>query len=708
MAKKTFMDRMKALAWLQKPDVLIAVAVVTIILMLIVPLPGFMLDIFIALNLTLAIIVLLTTIYADDPSRFTVFPTLLLVTTLFDLALNISAMRLVLLKGSAFNVQIIRAFGEFVVGGNYLIGFIIFIVIILVQFLVITKGATRTAEVAARFKLDEFPGKQMSIDSDYNAGIITQEEKREKQAALSQTNEFYGNMDGASKFIQGNVAVALIITIINLIGGIIMGVAFRGESVGESIKLYALLTVGSGLSSQLPALLISTASGILVTRSATKESFSEDIVKQLMQQPRAIFIAAGVLAFLFFIPGFPKIPLLFLSGILFMVGFAQRASLKLKGDQKHKQDSQKEIQEKSKSQRPDDLLHIDPLEVEIGYSLIPLADQENGGDLLDRIAMIRRSSALEMGLIIPPIRIRDNVKLEPSMYSILIKGVEMGHGRIKMGNYLAIKSPNVIEEIKGEPTIDPTYGIPAWWITESQKQKAEMSGYTVVDSPTIIATHLTDIIKNFGYELLGRKEVKELLENVKKTHQVLVDEIDKDLSMLGILQKVLQYLLMERVSIRDMVTILETLIDYKGVKNVDMLVEVVRQSLKRQISNAFKDVNNIIHVIRIDPEIEQLMENAIQETDTQYQLTLDPKVQMAIINKTVRVMLAVKSLGYGAVILTSSRIRSSIRHLVSRNDPTVTVLSYQEIVPSVKIEQLDVVSFSRVDQTTPQPQPQNA
>ncbi len=694
MAKNRFSDQLKNMAWLQKPDVLIAIGVVTIILMLIIPLPAFMLDIFIAINLTIAIIILLTTVYASDPVEFTVFPTLLLITTLFGLALNISTTRLILLKGPAFDVQIVRAFGDFVVGGNYVIGFIIFLIIILVQFLVITKGATRTAEVAARFKLDEYPSKQMSIDSDYNANLITQEEKREKQDNLKRINEFYGNMDGATKFIQGNVVVGLIITVINLLGGIIIGVAMRGESIMEALKLYALFMVGDGLSSQLPALLISTSSGILVTRSVAKESFAGDIVGQLMQQPRAIFISAGVLLFLFFIPGFPKIPLLFLSGILATIGYVQQKSLQEKKDIKQKQAAQKEVQEKSKAIKTDELLHIDPLEVEIGYSLIPLADQENGGDLLDRIAMIRRSSAIEMGLIIPPIRIRDNVKLEPSMYSVLIKGVEMGHGRIKMGNYLAIKSPGVTEEIRGEPTTDPTYGLPAWWITESQKQKAEMAGYTVVDSPTIIATHLTDIIKNFGYELLGRKEVKDLLDNVKKTHQVLVDELEKQDGMIGTLQKVLQNLLMERVSIRDMVSILETVIDYKTVHNVDFLVEMVRQSLKRQISNSHKDTNNTIHVIRVDPEIEQLLETSIQEMDTQFQLTLDPKVQMAIMNRTLRVVQGVKAKGYGCVILTSAKVRSVIRHLISRNDPNAVVLSYQEIVPTVKIEQLDVISFN--------------
>jgi flagellar biosynthesis protein FlhA len=700
MAKNKFEEQLEKMSWLQKPDILIAIGVVTVILMLIIPLPSFLIDIFIAINLSLAIIILLTTIYASDPVEFTVFPTLLLITTLFGLALNISTTRLILLKGAAFDVQIVRAFGDFVVGGNYIIGFIIFVIIILVQFLVITKGATRTAEVAARFKLDEYPSKQMSIDSDYNAGLITQEEKREKQDNLKRINEFYGNMDGATKFIQGNVAVGLIITVINLLGGILIGNLMRGEKIMEALKTYALFMVGDGLSSQLPALLISTASGILVTRSQTKESFSGDIIGQLFQQPRALFIAAGILGFLFFLPGFPKIPLLFLSAIMALLGYVQYKSIQDKKESKQRLAAQKEVQEKSKAMKTDELLHIDPLEVEIGYSLIPLADQENGGDLLDRIAMIRRSSAIEMGLIIPPIRIRDNVKLEPSMYSILIKGVEMGRGRIKMGNYLAIKSPSVTEEIRGEPTTDPTYGLPAWWITESQKQKAEMAGYTVVDSPTIIATHLTDIIKNFGFELLGRKEVKDLLDNVKKTHQVLVDEIEKEPGMIGTLQKVLQSLLMERVSIRDMITILETVIDYKTVRNVDFLVEMVRQSLKRQISNAHKDASNVIHVVRIDPEIEQLLETSIQELDTQFQLTLDPKVQMAIMNRILRVIQSVKAKGYSAVILTSAKVRSVIRHLISRNDPSAVVLSYQEIVPSVRIEQLDVVSFNNAAQQT--------
>jgi flagellar biosynthesis protein FlhA len=697
MAKNTFSDFLKTATLPTSGkgvDLVVAILFVVVVLMIVIPLPAFLLDILLAINIALSVVILLTSIYTADPLEFSVFPSILLMTTVFGLALNISSTRLILIQGAAFNVQIIRGFGDFVVGGNYIVGFVIFIIIMAVQFIVITRGATRISEVAARFKLDEFPNKNMALESDFSSGNITHEERSRRQTKLQQESEFYSSMDGASKFVQGNVIVSLIITVVNFVGGLIIGMVTRGEGFQDAIRNYALFTIGDGLVSQVPALLISTATGIIITRSSLSTSFAGDIIKQLSAQPKAIMVAAGVLALLFFIPGFPKIPLFFLAAILGSLGYVQMANSKVKKEKEEKVAADKKIQDKARSVKADDLLHVDPLALEIGYSLIPLADQDNGGDLLDRIAGIRRNIALDLGLVIPAVRIRDNVRFEPSTYVVLIKGVEMGRGKIRMNHYLAIPFGEIIEPIKGETTLEPAYGVEAVWITESQRQKAELSGYTIVDSGSIIATHLTEIVRQYGYMLLGRDEVQKQLDQLKKTNPVLVDECLKAVN-LGAVQKVLQNLLMEKVSIRDMVTILETLSDYgTSVRNTDMLTEYVRQALKRQITSVYKDQENSLKVITLDPEIEELLLNAVREEAGGLELTLDPKVMKGIIHRTDAVVQRVRKQGVGTpILLVPTQIRGVLRNMIQAAMPGVVVLAFGEILSTVQIRAMDVVSF---------------
>ena len=696
MAKNTFGDL------LQKPfkqtDLIVATIFVVIVLMIVIPLPAFFLDIMMAVNIALSVVILLTSVYTSDPLEFSVFPTLLLMTTLFALALNISSTRLILIQGPSFSVQIVRAFGQFVVGGNYVVGFIIFLIIMAVQFIVITRGASRISEVAARFKLEEYPNKNMSLENDPN---LDPEEKAKRKIRLDQMSEFYGNMDGAAKFVQGNVIVSLIITVINLIGGIIIGAIKFGLSFQESIQTYALFTVGDGLVSQLPSLLISTASGIIITRSTIATDFAKDIVKQIASQPRAILIAAGVLMLLFFLPGFPKIPLFFLSAILGSIGYAQLTTAKVKQQKEAKLATEKQLQEKTLAMKPDDFIHVDPLEIEIGYSLIPLADQESGGDLLERITGVRRNIAIEFGFVIPFVRIRDNIKLDPSTYIIRVKGVEMGSGKIKMNHYLAIPFEGITEKIEGEPTVDPAFGVEAFWITESQRQKAELAGYTVIDPSNIITTHLTEIIRQYGYMLLGRDETQKILDNMKKTHPVLVEEsLNAVKKNIGMIQKVLQNLLMEKISIRDMSTILETISDYGNVvTNSDMLTEYVRQSLKRQITSAYKDADNSIKVITLDPEISELLTNSIKEEEGGMTLILDPKIIKAIANKIVASVKNAKNKGISSpVIFVPQQIRSVLRNVLQTFLPGITVLGFSEVLPTVQIKTVEMVSFRSENQ----------
>ncbi len=684
---------LEGIKWYQQTDILIAIGVIAVILMLIIPLPSFLLDMLIAIDLMIAIVILLTVMYIRKATDFSIFPSLLLITTVYRLALNVSSTRLILLKGSAFNVHIIKAFGDFVVGGNYVVGFIIFLILVAVQYIVITKGATRVSEVAARFTLDAMPGKQMSIDADLNAGIITEEEAIKRRLALQREAEFYGAMDGASKFIQGDVKVGLVITLINIIGGLIVGTVMRGEQIGSALKTYTLLTVGDGLVAQIPALLISTATGIIVTRAVSDGSLGEDMAKQMTTEPKSIFIASGFLFIIAFLPGFPTLPLLFLSIAIAVIGH-QIITIKREERKKlEKEEKMKATEAKKEPASMKNLLQVDPLEVEIGYNLIPLVLPEQGGDLLERITMIRRQTAMELGLLVPPIRIRDNMKIPPDEYSVLVKGVPVAQGKIKVDKYMAMDHTGTAEKIKGEKTTEPAFGLPALWINESDREKAELAGYTVVDPPTIIATHLTEVIKTYGYELLGRQEVQNILDNIKESNPALVDEVLK-VTTIGVIQKVLRNLLKERVSIRDMVTILEAIADYAGsIKNVDLLTEYVRASLKRQITRTYIDENNKLRVITIDPELENLMAESIEENEEGMISGLPPDVIDKIINRAKDIVSKLPKDGSNIIFLTSATIRSLLYDILERVIPNVVVLSYNEIESNVYLENLGTLSI---------------
>jgi flagellar biosynthesis protein FlhA len=681
-------DQIPSRVWWQRTDILIAIGVIAVVLMLIVPVPAMVLDFLIAISFGIGLIVLISVMYMKKAVELSVFPSLLLVSTVYRLAVNVSSTRLILLKGPAFNGRIIIAFGQFVVGGNYVVGLIIFLILIAVQFIVITKGATRVSEVAARFTLDAMPGKQMAIDADLSAGLITEDEAIRKRVEIQQEADFYGAMDGASKFVQGDVKVGLLITMINIIGGLIIGMAMRGESLRQAVSTYVMLTVGDGLVSQIPSLMMSTATGIIVTRAVAKDDLGTEIKTQLLSQPRTLWVGSGFLLFLAILPGFPKIPLILLGAILGAMGIYLRRGLKAKGELKGETSIEQQRQEaKAGPESVIGLLQIDPIALEIGYNLIPLVDPEQGGDLLERVTMIRRQSAIELGLIFPPIRIRDNMKLDPNTYSIKIKGVEVGKGTIWMGKYLAMNPGDVAERIEGEETVEPAFGLPAIWIEESMRERAEKLGYTVVDSPSVIATHITEIIKSYASEVLGRQDVQALLNSLSQDYSAVVDEVKKAQVTIGDIQKVLKGLLKEGVSIRDLVTIMETITDFfPTVKDHDELVELVRQALARQICQQYTGPEKKIPVITISKEVEEEIRNAIVETERGKRFAMEPQQQRRLVNIITEEAKKLRKRGMKPVFLTSPEIRAVFSNIVSSIIPNAAVLSSFEIVSDVRLE----------------------
>jgi flagellar biosynthesis protein FlhA len=686
------------LGWMQKTDILMGIGVIAVVAMLIIPIPTFVLDFLLAISIMLGILTLLVVMFVPRSFDFSVFPSLLLVTTVFRLALNVSSTRLILLQGAGFEGKIIRTFGEFVVGGNYVVGVLIFIILTAVQFIVITKGATRTAEVAARFTLDAMPGKQMSIDSDLSNGVITEEEARKRRGEIRKEADFYGAMDGASKFVQGDVKVGIVIIIINIIGGFIIGMVMRGEPFDVALRTYTLLSIGDGLVAQIPSLLITTATGIIVTRAISDENLGDDLAKQLSQQPRALMITAGALGLSALIPGFPKFSVLLLAAGLGALGYLLNQTREEQSEKARVEEKQAALKE-HKPESVISLIQVDPLEVEIGYSLIPLVDPEQGGTLLDRITNIRRRSALEMGLIVPPIRIRDNMELESSSYSILIKGVEVGGGLLQVGRLMAMDSGEVVEKIDGSEFTEPVFGLKAIWVDPEVRGTAEQRGYTVVDCPTIIATHLTEIIKRHADEILGRQEVQQLVDNIKNDYPAVINELISERKMsLGDIQKVLQNLLRERVSIRNMITILETLASYAEFsKDTGLLTEYVRVALSRQICKEYADRTNTMSVITVDPEIENLLRSSIHDDPIEGRvLGLDPDTHGGIIKSFTDSYMKARSAGYTPVFLVSPHIRSVTFSLLQREVPDPIVLSYNEIVPSVKVNVISSAAMSSV------------
>lgn len=676
--------------WRNRTDVFVAVGVIAVVMMMLIPLSGVILDVLMAINLMLSLLVILTVLYTRHALEFSVFPTLLLVMTVFGLALNVSSTRLILARGARFDGRIVRAFGTFVVGSRglegYVIGIIIFIIIIAVQFIVITKGATRVAEVAARFTLDALPGKQMAIEAEYNSGLITEEEATRRKNELQREADFYGAMDGASKFISGSVKVGILITVVNIIGGMVVGMTIHGETWQTALDTYVSLTIGDGLVTQLPALLISTATGIIVTRAVSDSSFGKDISRQFGAQSRPYLIAGGFLMLLSFLPGFPFWVLIPLGALTVVLGVSL-ARRKVAEEEKTR-GREAADREKAAPLEISPVVPLDPLSLEIGYGLIPLVDKEQGAELLDRITRIRRESALELGLVVPRIRIIDNMRLEPAEYSFKIRGVEVGRGRIKMGHFMAIRPGKDTGELAGEPTKDPAFGLPAVWIAEQDREKAERMGCTVVDPPSIIATHLTEILKRHAAEVLGRQEVQSILDALKNDYPTVVEEVRKSLST-GDIQKVLQGLLAERVSVRNMVVILETLADYAGVtKDTAFLVEKVRQALGRQISLQYCDETKTLRVLTIEPSLERRIIDARVETGRGVAAALEPGLHRRWITALANAVRAVQEQGYHEVVLCSEAARPLVKASTAREIPHLAVLSSLEVAGDITVESL--------------------
>ncbi|HCL4548589.1 TPA: flagellar biosynthesis protein FlhA [Clostridium botulinum] len=673
-------------------DVIAAFGVVGIVLMIIIPLPSAILDVLLAFNITLSVVIILITMFTTEVLQFSSFPTLLLITTLFRLGLNISSTRLIL--RDAYAGKIIETFGSLVTGGNYVIGIIIFLIIVIIQFVVITSGASRVSEVSARFTLDAMPGKQMSIDADLNAGLIDEQGAKEKRQNLQKEADFYGSMDGASKFVKGDAVAGLIITFINIIAGIIIGVVMLKMDIATAAQTYIRLTIGDGLVGQIPALLISTASGILVTRSGSDENLGTVLSKQLTGFPKVLAIASVVLLFLAMIPGLPHLAFLILA-----IANAVAAYLLFK-EAKEQVIIQEEAQQMEiteiESKEPENvmkLVSVEPMEVEIGYGLIPLADESAGGDLLQRITSVRRQCAIEMGVVVQPIRIRDNLQLKTNEYIIKIRGTTITKGEL-MPNMLLCMDPTGEVEIPGIKGIEPAFGLPAVWINKDQREEAELKGLTVVDPTTVMVTHLTEIIKNHSYELLGRQEVKLILDSMKEKYSAVTEELIPDLMTIGEIQKVLQNLLKERVSIKDMVTILESLADNsRNTKDIEVLTEYVRFSLARSICNPLIDENGALTVITLDPSIEQTISNNIQKSMQGSFPALDPDTTSNILNGLKQKLDEVYFYNNQAVVLVSPNIRPAFRRLIEMVFPAVNVLSLNEVPNDVEIRTEGVVTL---------------
>jgi len=677
---------------MKRGDIFVAIAIIAIILLIIIPVPMGALDVLLSLNISLALLILLISMYTKDALQFSIFPSLLLVTTLFRLSLNISTTRYILSEGQAGSV--IEAFGNFVIQGNVFVGLVIFLIIVIINFMVITKGAERVAEVAARFTLDAMPGKQMAIDADLNSGLIDEQTAKMRRKEVQQQADFYGAMDGASKFVKGDAIAGIIITLINITGGLITGVVVKKMTIGDALARYTLLTVGDGLVSQIPALLISTATGIVVTRAASESNLGQDILSQLFgKNPTLMYIVGGVLIFLGITTPLPLGPYFILGSVFLFVGYTMTSNKKKDEDQEVETIQSAEIEEIRKPENVMSLLKVEDIELEFGYGIIPLADVNQGGDLLDRIVMIRRQIALELGLVVPIVRLRDNIQLNPNEYIIKIKGVEIARGEVLFDHFLAMDPGTASGEIIGIDTKEPAFGLPAKWITEQEREKAEVLGYTVVDPPSIIATHLTEIIRRNASDLLSRQDVKSLIDNVREEHPALVEELTPKLLSIGEIQKVLINLLKEQISIRDMVTILETLADYANItRDPDILTEYVRQRLSRYITKKYVD-KNLLKAVTLDSKLEQLIMDSINQTETGSYLSLEPSKVQSILNKILVNVEKMTSIGLPPIILTAPIVRIYLKRLTEQVTKDLIVLSYNEIESFVEVQSVGMVTL---------------
>ncbi|MBE5812654.1 MAG: flagellar biosynthesis protein FlhA [Clostridiales bacterium] len=665
--------------------------IVGVILMFIIPIPSPILDILLTLNISVSLVILLNTVHAKEPLEMSIFPSLLLVTTMFRLGLNLTSTKLILGQGDAGGV--IDAFAKFVAGNNMVVGFIVFLIITLVNFLVIVKGAERVSEVAARFTLDAMPGKQMAIDADLNSGLINEAEAKARRKKVQQEADFYGAMDGAGKFVKGDSIAGIVITFVNLIGGIILGM-MRGETIMDALEIYALLTIGDGLVSQVPALMISIANGIIVTRAGSESNLSQDFLRQLFKNQKVLLLASGVCIILAF-TGMPTIPFLAIAVALFLLSRKVKDEVKAAVEKVSPEEKQKQTQAEDirKPENVVSLLQVDPIELEFGYGIIPLADASQGGDLLDRVVMIRRQLAMELGMVVPVIRLRDNIQLAPYQYCIKVKGVEVSRGELQNDSLLAMDPGTAEGGLKGKETIEPAFGLPAVWIPVNQRDIAEMKGYTIVDLPSVIATHLTQVIKKYANKLLGRQEVQTIIDSVKETNPVIVEELIPKLMSIGEVQKVLGNLLREEICIRDMVTILETLADYAThTRDADVLTEYVRQALSRSISQKYIDKSTSNGVITIDPALEQELAAAVQKSDFGSYIAIAPERMEILINNLSKQVKNVLATGEQPIILTSPGLRPYFKRMIEGVIPSLVVLSYNEIDSDADIKSIGMLT----------------
>lgn len=670
-------------------DIIAALGIVSIIVIMVVPLPAGWLDFLITLNITGSVLILMLAVFTVNPLEFSVLPSLLLTMTLFRLSLNLATTKLILLEAHAG--EVIQQFGEFVIQGNPVVGFIVFCILVIVQFIVITKGAERVSEVGARFTLDAMPGKQMSIDADLNAGIITDQEARIRRKTIQQEADFYGAMDGASKFVKGDAIAAIIILFINIIGGFVIGVVSRGMPVTEALHTYTLLTIGDGLVTQIPALLISTATGLIVTRAASDSNLGQDLAKQLFRIPKALYITAAVLIALAVL-GLPKIPLFIMAALCVGFGYYLNKNSVVTAEQETAAAMQSQVEGTKKPENVMNMLSVDHMELEIGYALIPLVDAGQGGDLLDRIVLIRRQMAGELGFIVPVIRVRDNMNLQPNQYIIKIKGAEVASGELLADHFLSISSGIDDDSIPGISAKEPAFGLDAKWISSSYREQAEISGYTVVDAPTVLATHLTEVIKSHASEIISRQDVKKLVDHAKEQAPAVVEELIPDLLNLGQVQKVISNLLKERVSIKDMVTILETLADYAGLtKDIDRLTEHVRQGLARQIVQPLLNAERKLPVLTVEPRIEQMILDNLRPSDYGNYVNMDPNVMQRLLKKIAVEVERIILNGYNPVILCAPVVRINLKRMTERQIPHLIVLSYNELVQGIEVQALGMV-----------------
>ncbi|MBN1547785.1 MAG: flagellar biosynthesis protein FlhA [Syntrophaceae bacterium] len=685
------MQKSYSLDWLKSNSAVLALAVIGILAVMVVPLPKIVLDILLSFNITVGMIILLMAMFVMKPLDFSAFPSVLLIATLFRLALNVASTRLILLhggEGTDAAGQVIKAFGTFVVGGNYVVGLIVFAVLVLINFVVITKGSTRIAEVAARFTLDAMPGKQMSIDADLNAGMITDTEARRRRGEVEKEANFYGAMDGASKFVRGDAVAGIIIVLINIIGGLIVGVLQNDMSVSEAAMNYTLLTVGDGLVTQVPALIVSTAAGMLVTRNTASTDLGGELQAQLFMHPRAIATAAGMIFVFALIPGMPK--LAFFTIALGMGALA----FKLYRSQTVEPEVEEEPPEPPPSETQDLFVPVDPLGLEVGYGLIALVDTSQGGELLQRIKTLRKQLALEMGFVMPAIHIRDNLQLKPNEYAFLMKGVEIAKGELMPGHHLVIMSDEKGPKIRGIETKEPAFGLPAVWIPEREKESVQAKGMIVVDPATVITTHVTEIVKSHADELLGRQEVQSMLDQLAQTYPKVVEELVPKVVPLGVLQKVLQRLLRERISIRNLMTVIEMLADYVPItKNVDILTGYVRQALARIITKQYEDTEGNINVMMISPEIEDMINRSIQHTEYESFVSPDPNVVRQMVGNLQKVIGIFTNQGLQPIVLCSPGVRIHLRNILERFFPNMVVLSHNEIARDASIRSLGMVEL---------------